>query len=234
MIIVDTIVPYSWMAMLIACSKWQLAIDTFNKADRSLLEDVRRRIASVAETHHIRIRWKPIFLILIIAFTISSILQFFSVKLPVIPGVITSFTWTIILVSLTGLAFSITPLHRFELSGSSKVGYYMLYFVLTTIGAKASIANWGESFALIAAGVVIILIHGIILFFAARILKAPIMFAASASQACVGGVISAPVVAEIYQPGLATLGLLMAILGNIIGTYFGIMTGQLCRWVAGM
>jgi uncharacterized membrane protein len=37
------------------------------------------------------------------------------------------------------------------------------------------------------------------------------------------------VVAEVYQPGLASVGLLLAILGNIFGTYFGIFCAQLCR-----
>jgi uncharacterized membrane protein len=57
------------------------------------------------------------------------------------------------------------------------------------------------------------------------------MLAAAASQANVGGVASAPIVAEVYQPGSAAVGLLMAILGNVIGTYLGIVTGQICRWV---
>jgi uncharacterized membrane protein len=59
--------------------------------------------------------------------------------------------------------------------------------------------------------------------------KAPLFLVAAASQANVGGVASAPVVAEVYQPGLASVGLLLAILGNIFGTYFGIICAQLCR-----
>ncbi|HLD69443.1 MAG TPA: DUF819 family protein, partial [Candidatus Omnitrophota bacterium] len=58
--------------------------------------------------------------------------------------------------------------------------------------------------------------------------------AAVASQANVGGVASAPIVAEIYHPGLSAIGLLMAILGNIVGTYIGITTGQICRLITGM
>jgi uncharacterized membrane protein len=55
---------------------------------------------------------------------------------------------------------------------------------------------------------------------------------AVASQANIGGVASAPIVAAIYEPGLASVGLLLAILGNIIGTYLGILTGQLCHLFA--
>jgi uncharacterized membrane protein len=60
-------------------------------------------------------------------------------------------------------------------------------------------------------------------------MKAPMFLVASASQANIGGVASAPVVAEVYRPGLASVGLLLAILGNILGTYMGIFCAQLCR-----
>jgi len=67
---------------------------------------------------------------------------------------------------------------------------------------------------------------------AARLMKAPMFLAVVASQANIGGVASAPIVAAVYQPGLASVGLLLAILGNIMGTYLGILSGQLCRWLA--
>ena len=109
----------------------------------------------------------------------------------------------------------------------------MLYFVLTTIGAKASIVHIGSSLILIAAGFVLVLIHAGLLLLVSRWMKTPLFLAAVASQANIGGVASAPIVAEIYQPGFASVGLLLAILGNIVGTYFGILTAQLCRFVAG-
>jgi uncharacterized membrane protein len=56
---------------------------------------------------------------------------------------------------------------------------------------------------------------------------------AAASQANIGGPASAPVVAGIYQPSLAPVGLLLAILGNIIGTYLGLACSYLCKLVAG-
>ena len=74
--------------------------------------------------------------------------------------------------------------------------------------------------------------HITILLIAGRLLRAPLFLAAVASQANVGGVASAPMVAEIYQKGFASVGLLLAILGNIVGTYVGIAVGQLCRLFA--
>jgi uncharacterized membrane protein len=142
------------------------------------------------------------------------------------------YTWTIIVVSIAGVALSFTPAKKLEAYGASKIGYYILYFVLTSIGAKASISNIGSTAILIAAGFLIVAIHASVLIMTGRIIKAPMFLAVVASQANIGGVASAPVVAAIYEPGLASVGLLLAILGNIIGTYFGIITGQLCHWVA--
>ena len=82
---------------------------------------------------------------------------------------------------------------------------------------------------LIPAGLAIVVIHAGFILAAARITKAPLFLAAAASQANIGGVASAPVVAEAYQPHLASVGLLLAVLGNIVGTYMGILAGQLCR-----
>ena len=161
----------------------------------------------------------------------AALARFLSGYLPAIKDIVSPFTWTIILVSLGGLALSYTPARRLEQCGSNKIGYFCLYFVLTTIGAKANLSQLGQAFVLMGAGVLVILIHAIFLFLACRIWKAPLCLAAAASQANLGGVASAPVVAEVYRKGLAPLGLLLAIFGNIIGTYIGIAVGQICRIV---
>ncbi|MDD5533545.1 MAG: DUF819 family protein, partial [Syntrophales bacterium] len=81
-------------------------------------------------------------------------------------------------------------------------------------------------------GVAWLLIHASVLFAASRLLRTPLFFVAVASQANVGGPVSAPVVAEIYRPGLAAVGVLMAVIGNISGTFLGILCAQLCRLVS--
>jgi uncharacterized membrane protein len=65
-----------------------------------------------------------------------------------------------------------------------------------------------------------------------RLLRAPLSYYAAASQACTGGVASAPVVAAIYHPAMAPVGLLLAVLGNVLGTYFGLAVAQLLPGLA--
>lgn len=231
MVVVDTVVPYVWMGILVALSTGQAAFDRWNRSDGNVIEHIRRRMADSSNGQVQKISFKNILWMAPAAFTVSWILQQFSKALPVWEGIISTFTWTVILVSVVGLAGSLTPLRRWETLGATKMGYYILFFVLTTIGAKASLARLESSLVLIAAGSVMVLIHAVILLTAARLLKAPAMLVAAASQANIGGVASAPVVAEIYQPGLSSIGLLMAVLGNVIGTYLGIIVGQICRWM---
>ena len=231
MVIVDTVVPYVWMGILVALVGLQPLYDKWNKSNRKILDEIGGRVASVSKQEKPRFCAKITIVILALAIFGSIFSQFLSGFLPTVKDMISPYAWTIIIVSLLGIFFSFTPIKKLEGFGASRIGYILLYFVLTSIGAKASLVNIGATTILISAGFFLVLIHAGILFIAARILKVPMFLAVVASQANIGGVASAPIVAEIYQPGLASVGLLLAILGNIVGTYFGILAGQLCHFV---
>ncbi len=230
LVVVDAVLPYLWMACLIALSQHQHDFDRWNGARRDITADLEQK------AHHAKANVMPVRFtfhggLAIIAIGIAG--TFFAdaaaKALPAVQGVISPFTWVIVFVSFIGLFLSATPLKKLEGHGSNKIGYFLLYFVLTTIGAKANLNQMSQAFVLMAAGTVVIAIHALFLFLALRLFKAPLFLAAAASQANLGGVASAPVVAEVYHKGLAPLGLLLAIAGNIIGTYIGIAVGQICR-----
>lgn len=232
MVVVDTVIPYFWMAVLIAGSTWQDAVDRFNGADQGILKEIRQRLEGMADNIPVRFSFPAMAGLIVLSAGISLPLIRGSELLPVIEGIVSPFTWTIILVSVLGLAMSFTRLRRLDAKGSTQMGYILLYFVLTTIGARASLSSLATSGILIAAGCLIVLVHVTVLLSAARLLKAPVMLAAASSQANIGGVASGPIVAGVYQPGLAAIGLLMAVFGNVIGTYLGIITTQVCRMIA--
>ena len=70
------------------------------------------------------------------------------------------------------------------------------------------------------------------LFLVGRLRRLPLFLLATASQANIGGLVSAPLVAAVYQPHLASVGLLMALLGNLLGTYLGLLSAHLGRVVS--
>lgn len=231
MVIVDTVVPYLWMGMMIASVGMQPAFDRWNRSKRGILDDLGERALKDSATSRSRRTASGILLCLVTAFAGSGLALLIARQLPQIKDVVSTYTWTIIVVSIIGIMLSFSPARTLERSGASRTGYDLLYFVLTAIGAKASVASIGSALILIAAGFVIVAVHALFLLVAARLLRAPLFLVAAASQANIGGVASAPVVAEVYQPGLASVGLLLAILGNIVGTWLGIICAQLCRMV---
>lgn len=233
MVVVDTICPYVWMGLLIAGVCLQPAFDRWNHSDRSVLDTLKVQ-AGVASPLVSRLSIIGVVSLLLCATAAGMSSQYAARFLPIVKDVLTPYAWTIIVVSALALGLSFTPVKKLETWGANRIGYWLLYFVLTSIGAKASLAHLGTSFILILAGFVIIAVHICFLLAGARFLRAPLFLVAASSQANIGGVASAPVVAAVYEPGLASVGLLMAILGNIVGTYFGIITGHLCRWLGGV
>ncbi|MBU5636702.1 DUF819 family protein [Geomonas sp. Red69] len=229
MVIVDTVVPYLWMGFMIAIVGLQPAFDRWNRSERGVLEHLGEQAVQHLASKGGRRTLGGIAASLGIALAGGVLSHLLAGQLPQVPDVITRYTWTIMIVTLLGILLSFSPVRKLERAGASRTGYDLLYFVLTAIGAKASVASIGSALVLIAAGLLIVAIHALFLLVGARLLKAPMFLVAAASQANVGGVASAPVVAEVYHPGLASVGLLLAILGNIVGTWLGILAAQLCR-----
>ena len=75
-----------------------------------------------------------------------------------------------------------------------------------------------DNMGLISIGVVWMSIHAILLIVVAKLIKAPYFFLAVGSQANVGGAASAPIVAAAFHPSLATVGVLLAVVGYAVGT----------------
>lgn len=233
MVVVDTVVPYVWLGFLVTASAFQWQFDRINRSDRGILDELSAHAADFLMKAKQKNSWQMTVFIFFLALVGSAVARFIGNYLPTLKGVFSAYAWTVIIASVIGIALSLTPSRALEERGASRIGYFLLYFVLTTIGAKANIVDFGSTFILIGAGFLVVIFHGLGLLLAARILRAPMFLAAVASQANIGGVASAPIVAQVYQPGLASVGLLLAILGNIMGTYLGIITAQLCRLVSG-
>ena len=232
MIVIDTVVGYGWMGIVILISGHQKRIDKWNNADTRIIDELNIKM----NTEDLK---RPTsFNDLLTIVVVSLFFGLFSLELgkliPDLGKVITSFGWTIILVSLIGISLSFTRLSELNNVGASHVGNLFLYILLGTIGAKANITQIADLPYYIAVGVIWIFIHAIILFFGGRLLKAPMFLIATSSQANIGGVVSAPIIATVYKKSLAPVGLLMGVIGNIIGIYAGLFTAWLLSLVGGI
>lgn len=233
LIVVDTVVGYSWFGLLIYLSTFQDGIDRRFSYDRSFIDELNARLDKTRREHGRPITIRDLAYMLAVAFGFARLCLWLGDLLPESGEVVGSFTWTIILVTALGMLLSFTPLRRLEDAGASRLGYIGIYIVLASIGARADLGAVLDAPVFAAAGVVWILIHALFLVAAARLLRAPVFFFATGSMANIGGTSTGPIIASVYQSALAPVGLLMAVLGMLIGTYAGLLSAQLCALVAG-
>lgn len=231
MIIVDTIVGYGWMGIVIFFSAYQERIDRWNGVDTTVINKINIQMSDI------RSKRRPMaFNDLVAILTVGMIGGYFSLRfgewLPDLGQIITSFGWTIIVASLLGVLLSVTPLSALENAGASHIGNLFLYLLLATIGAKANLNAILYAPIFLLVGMCWISIHAIILFIGGSLFKVPMFLIATSSQANIGGVVSAPIIATVYQKSLAPVGLLMGLLGNIIGIYFGLLTAWALSWIS--
>ena len=232
MIVIDTLVGYGWMGVVIFISGHQDTIDRWNNADTSIIKKLNIQMNTSNNKR------PTSFNDLLTIVTVGLVGGYISLKigewLPDIGSILTSFGWTIIVVSAIGILLSFTKLSDLENAGASHVGNIFLYILLGTIGAKANIMQVTDLPIYIIVGIVWILFHAIILFIGGRFLRAPMFLIATSSQANIGGVVSAPIVATVYKKSLAPVGLLMGVMGNVIGIYAGLLTAWILSIVGGL
>ena len=230
MVLVDTILPYTWMGILVAFAARQKSFDSWNRSDRRILDDLAQRVNNAGQQKEAATFFnKGSCFLLLLAFGIGFLAKMAAGFLPNGHNILSPYAWTIILVTTFAILFSFTPVSKSVDKSANQYGKWMLYFVLTSIGARASLHNASQVGVLLVAGVVVIAVHVGLLLITARLIRAPLFLVATASLSNIAGLVSAPVVAEVYQPGLASVGLLLAILGHTLGAYNGIITGQVCR-----
>ena len=232
LVITDTIIPYAWMGLLIALSAHQQKFDRWNKSNTKLLDELVKHAKNNPEDTTVRYSAPGTLVILVVALVGAFAAVAISRRLPRIEGVISPVAWSVILATMIGIALSFTPARRLQSRGSNRIGFFLLYLVLASIGAKSNLSFMGNLPIFLVVGATWILIHAACLLAAVRLLRAPMALAAAASQSCIGGPASGPVIAGIYHPDLAPVGLLLAVLGNISGTFLGLMTAQLCRMLS--
>jgi uncharacterized membrane protein len=226
-ILVDTVVGYSWMGVLIALSARQPALDRRLGADRAEVVAIGARLAERLERDRRPTTVADVTLLVGLALGVSAVAMAIGRRLPPVGDVLSPFAWGILLVTTAGLLLSLTPLAKLDGAGASSLGYGGLYLLLAAVGAQADLKRIVTQPIWIVAGVVVIAIHALVLVAALRLMRAPSFFLGAASQASIGGYSSAPIVAEIWQPGLAPVGLLLAVVGNVLGTYLALAVGQL-------
>jgi len=169
---------------------------------------------------------KRYWLLILLSIFVSFVVQTLSAVLALNSLLIISSTTTmVVLASVFGVLGSFTKLKN--LNGSSEVANSMLYMLIALIGSRAVFENFSGVGVYVLAGFLILLTHAIIMIIGAKIFKLDLFCISVASLANIGGVASAPILAATYNKALVSVGVLMAIMGYIIGTFGGLSVASL-------
>ena len=243
-LVIDALVANVWTALLFYGAGVSSKIDTWLGADATLIEDVKKSILKYKETKDRPADLKDLSFILGVGFGGTAIAHAGSGFISNIfaphrdwlmanglEPFASQFLWLILLATTIGIILSFTSVRKMEKVGSTDFATLFIYFLIMTIGMRLDLFNIGANVGILAVAIVWMLIHILSMFVAAKIIKAPFFFVAVGSQANIGGVATAPAVAAAFHPSLAPVGVLLAVLSHVVGTYAGIISGWLMRFV---
>jgi len=232
-VIVDVTVANIWMGVLLYMAGQQERIDRFTGANTSAIDELKRRVSEfTARTTRVA-SLTDLMLIAAIGFGGMWLATIAGRVAAPATGIFDATIWKFVIVTALAAALSFTPVRKLEGAGASRIGSVMLYLLVASIGAHADFTQMKEAPILVAVGAVWMLCHITVLLGVAWLIRAPIFFVAIGSQANIGGAASAPIVASAFHPSLAPVGVLLAILGYVLGTYAGLLAMFLLKTVAG-
>ncbi|KIQ97100.1 DUF819 family protein [Lysobacter sp. A03] len=244
-IAIDVIVANLWLAVLLFLAPRADAFDRWVNADTSAIESLKEQIASY-QAEHARIPGMADFmLIFAIALGITGLSHFLAAPLVdwvrSLPlewrlqdySLDSRFFWIVVFATTFGVLLSFTRARQLEGAGASTIGSVFLYVLIATIGMQMDLKSLADRPTLLALGVIWIAVHAVLLIGVAKLIRAPLFFLAVGSQANIGGAASAPVVASAFHPSLAPVGVLLAVVGYALGTYFAYLTGIGLQFMAG-
>lgn len=233
MVIVDVTMTSIWMGVMLFLAGQQQRIDGFTGADTTAIEDLKRRVAEFTASTTRVPTLTDLIMIVAVGFGGMWIATLAGRVLGEGSQVFDATVWKFLIVTALAIALSFTPVRRLEGAGASRIGTLMLYLLIASIGAQADFTQMKEAPVLVAVGAVWLLLHAAIVLAVGWMIRAPVFFFAIGSQANIGGAASAPIVAAAFHPSLAPVGVLLAILGYVLGTYCGLICMAMLRMVAG-
>lgn len=233
MVLVDIVVANLWMAILLLGIGKSSRIDAWLKADNTAITELKEKVSTFAESVKRNPSLSDYMVMIGLAFGAVGFAHWGADGLAALfknipeDSALASFSshffWMVTIATLIGILLSFTKAKNYEGAGASKLGSVFIYILVATIGMKMDLGTIFENPGLIAIGIVWMAIHAGLLIVVAKLIKAPFFFLAVGSQANVGGAASAPVVAAEFHPSLASVGVLLAVFGYVVGTYGAIL-----------
>jgi len=240
--VVDVAMASLLMATLLFVANRSAQLDARSGADTAAIDEMKSRIAAY-EAANARIpTLNDLMIIVAVAFGFVGLAHAIANPLSAWFGQFewaarfsldSSFVWVVLISTLAGLILSFTRARRLEDAGAARIGSVFLYFLIACIGMQMDFMRLFDRLELIAIGGIWMLVHVLVIWGAARLVKAPMFYIGVGSMGNVGAAASAPVVAAAFHPTLAPVGVLLGTVGYATGTLIAYLVGQILRVMAG-
>ena len=213
-LIVDSFNYTFWVALLLFMVGFAQVFNKFTNTKAS--EDIVATVGCACNMGA-----KRYWLLIIISLAVSLFSQLIAQNI----SIINSTTTMVIASTIIGVLASFTKLR--EINGSSDVANSMLYMLIALIGSRAVFESFGDIGFYVLGGFLILVVHAVVMVVGAKVFKLDLFSICVASLSNIGGVASAPILAAAYNKKLVGIGVLMAIMGYIIGTFGGLFVGNI-------
>ncbi|WP_101925986.1 MULTISPECIES: DUF819 domain-containing protein [Luteimonas] len=240
--VVDVAMASALMATLLFLANRSAQIDARSGADTRAIDEMKARIAAY-EAQNARIpTLTDLMVIIAVAFGLVALAHAISNPLAAWFAryawsarfsLDSAFVWVVVISTLAGLLLSFTRARRLESAGASKIGTVFLYFLIACIGMQMDFLKLADRPELLAIGVIWMGVHVLVIWGAARLVRAPMFYVGVGSMGNVGAAASAPVIAAAFHPSLAPVGVLLGTVGYATGTLIAYFVGQILRVMAG-
>ena len=229
-LLIDSIDYAIWVMILLSLVPFAKQFNLWSGADTSLIDEVGERLQAKEEQKQ-PLTFFTFALLGVTTLLVSKLAQMVAIFLPETSFLNTD-TWVVIIATLAGIFFAMTPLSK--IAGSTQLGSGLLYFIVALIASRANFAELTQAPIYIAAGFVIIFFHALVMVFFAKIFQLDLFSLGVASLSNIGGVASAPILASAYSKALIPIGVLMAMMGYIVGTFVGLMVAKVLEMISGV
>lgn len=221
-LLIDSIDYSIWIMFLLFLVPFANKFNKWTKADTSKIDNINEHLTAKFSTISKEITFQDIFFLLSVSLGVTAVTTIMGNELVKIPALafMGATGWTIIITTILGVIFAMTPLAR--IPGSPEVSNVLLYMLIGLIASNANFMELTQAPAYILAGFVILIIHGVLMAIIGKVFKLDLFTCGIASLSNIGGVASSPVLAAAYSQSLVPIAVLMALIGVITGTFFGI------------
>ena len=228
----DTVCYSVWIALLLLASRYASKWDNAVKADTSKLDTVAQATNAKLAKEKKRATSADWIFLIGLSMAVSSLSQMAGAAIherlaAMGLGMASAPICATLFVTVLGLACALTPLGK--LPALEELSSIYLYAVVSLLASQADLTALASAPMWILYGLVILAIHMVLMFILSKLFHWDLGMVSTASLANVGGAASAPIVATIYNPTFAGIGVLMGVLGAAIGNFFGLGMGVILR-----